>query len=81
VVTAADATSLDETLVMEKNTSRPVYFDSDSSDSMMATDMKNVSHNPVSPENLDILNSTPIDTPLLLVCCLYNCHNLTNLGR
>lgn len=71
----------DETvLAMEKNMSRPVYFDSDSSDSMMATDMKNVSHlTPLSAENLDILNSTPIDTPLLLVCCIYNCHNLMNL--
>lgn len=75
-----DKKSDDTLFAMEKNTSRPVYFDSDSSDSMMATDMRNVSHlTPVSAENLDILNSTPIDTPLLLVCCIYNCHNLMNL--
>lgn len=65
----------------KKNISKPVYADSDSSDSIMATDMKNVSLNPVNAENLDILNSTPIDTPLLLVCCIYNCHNLLHLNK
>jgi len=58
---------------------RPHYADSDSSDSIMPTNIKNVTLNPVTAENLDILNSTPIDTPLLIVCCLYNCHNLLNL--
>ncbi len=60
---------------------RPEYADSDSSDSIMPTNIKNVTLNPVTAENLDILNSTPIDTPLLLVCCLYNCHNLLNLVK
>lgn len=28
--------------------------------------------------SLKELNQTPIDCPLLLICCVYNCHNLLN---
>lgn len=28
--------------------------------------------------SLKELNQTPIDSPLLMICCIYNCHNLLN---
>ena len=59
----------------------PNYSDSDSSDSIMPTDLTHVSYNFDTSQNLEPSNLTPIDSPLLLICCLYNCDNLLSLSK
>lgn len=39
--------------------------------------LKNVTNN-TDELSMRELNQTPIDTPLLMLCCVYNCHNLLN---
>ncbi len=35
----------------------------------------------LSEDNFDDPLVMPVDTPLLLVCCIYNCHNLISLSK
>lgn len=56
-----------------QNTKKQNEFDESSAKSLTSL-MTNMSQ--VSEEKT--LQNSPIDTPLLLVCCLYNCHNLIN---
>lgn len=57
----------------------PNYTDSDSSDSILPTDLTNISCDPGATQSLETL--TPIDSPLLLLCCLYNYDNLQSLSK
>ena len=47
--------------------------------SMLNTDFSFVTKALVDDKRLDALNATPIDSPLLLLCCVFNCHNLVRL--
>ena len=51
-----------------------------SSSSILNTDLSTITST-TEPEHLNLLYSTPIDTPLLIVCCLYNCHNILSLSQ
>ena len=43
---------------------------------MLNTDLSFITKSLVDEKKLNILNATPIDSPLLILCCVFNCHNL-----
>jgi hypothetical protein len=49
--------------------------------SIINTDLNLITSKVTDEETLSLLNVTPIDTPLLLICCIYNCHNLLSLNQ
>jgi len=51
-----------------------------SSSLMLNTDVSFVTKSLVDEKKFNALNATPIDSPLLILCCVFNCHNLANLN-
>ena len=53
---------------------------STSSAFMVNTDLSFITES-IDNDTLNSLSVTPIDSPLLLICCLFNCHNLIALNK
>ena len=49
--------------------------------SIINTDLNLITSKVTDEDTLSLLSVTPIDTPLLLICCIYNCHNLLSLNQ
>jgi hypothetical protein len=69
------------TLIKQNTNMPPVYSDSDESSSIMPTEAHLAANAELTHQKLNEMNTTPIDTPLLVLCCVYNCHNLLNIVK